>query len=499
MAFNTRKPDGHPLCRQAPVVPCALVQGLYMEVVVPGLVDDSALAALRGILGSDSVLTDPAALERYGGDWSSGLPRQPAAIALPSTVEQVQALVRLAVEKGLAVVPSGGRTGLSGGAVAARGELVIALDRLNQIHDFDPIDRTVRCGAGVVTAQLQQFAAAQGLFYPVDFASSGASQIGGNISTNAGGIKVIRYGTTRDWVAGLKLVTGTGELLDLNRGLVKNNAGYDLRHLVIGAEGTLGIVVEATLRLAATPAQLAVVVLAVADLAAALRVLDLARNHYTLSAFEFFSDAALEAVVQRSGLARPMASASPFYVLLEVEQDGQAVPVDTLALYEECSESGLVSDGVLSQSESQAATLWRLRESISEAIAHYSPRKYDISTRVSRMPDCLRDIEVVLRDSCPDFDTVWFGHIGDGNLHLNILKPEAVVPEEFLGRCAVLSEQIFAIVRRYGGSIAAEHGVGLLKKDYLRYSRSDAEIAIMRQIKLAFDPHAIMNPGKIFD
>jgi len=203
----------------------------------------------RKIVGSGRVLTDADSLQRYGRDWTRVYTPNPAAIVLPGSIEQVQAIVRLAASEALAIVPSGGRTGLSAGAVACNGELVLALDRLNSIEDFNPVDRTVRCGAGVVTGQLQDYAAHRDLFYPVDFASSGSSQIGGNISTNAGGIKVIRHGMTRDWVAGLKLVTGTGEVLDLNRGLVKNNAGYDLRQLVIGAEGTLGVVVEATMRL----------------------------------------------------------------------------------------------------------------------------------------------------------------------------------------------------------------------------------------------------------
>lgn len=461
-----------------------------------GFIDAAALAALKALLGGNALLTDRDSLQRYGGDWSKTHARKPAAIALPATVEQVQAIVELAVARGIALVPSGGRTGLSGGAVAAQGELVVALDRLNQIHTFDPVDHTVCCGAGVLTAQLQQFAAQQGLLYPVDFASSGSSQIGGNISTNAGGIKVIRYGATRNWVAGLKLVTGTGELLDLNRGLIKNSAGYDLRHLVIGAEGTLGIVVEATLRLAPVPAQSAVLLLAIDDLPAALQLLALARQKHRLNAFEFFSEAALAAVLRHSGMQRPIAASSAFYVLLEVEHSGAE---DAVALYADCAASGLVSDGVLSHSAAQAAALWRLREGISAAIARYSPYKQDISTVLSRMPNCLRDIEQLLRERYADFDTVWFGHIGDGNLHLNVLRPDAVSHDEFSRRCKSLSEDIFAVVQRYGGSVSAEHGVGLLKKAYLRYSRSEAEIAIMRHIKRAFDPHQIMNPGKIFD
>ena len=195
--------------------------------------DPELLQSLNGIVGQERVLLDSDALTQYGRDWTRFHQPRPGAIVLPGSIEEVQALVRLAAQEKLAIVPSGGRTGLSAGAVALNGEIVLALDRLNQISDFNPVDRTVRCGAGVITEQLQQFAEANGLFYPVDFASSGSSQIGGNISTNAGGIKVIRHGMTRDWVAGLKLITGTGELLELNRGLIKNNAGYDLRQLVI--------------------------------------------------------------------------------------------------------------------------------------------------------------------------------------------------------------------------------------------------------------------------
>ncbi len=219
------------------------------------------------------VLTDAESFQQYGRDWTKVHQPAPSAIALPVSIEQVQELVRLAQREQLAVVPSGGRTGRSGGAVACKGELVIALDKMNQISDFNATDRTVKCGAGVITEQLQQFADDQNLFYPVDFASSGSSQIGGNISTNAGGIKVIRYGMTRDWVAGLKLVTGTGELLDLNRGLLKNNAGYDLRQLIIGAEGTLGIVVEATMQLERQPKDPVVLVLGSPDMPSIMEVL----------------------------------------------------------------------------------------------------------------------------------------------------------------------------------------------------------------------------------
>lgn len=463
-------------------------------------VDSSvAIAALARCVGADRVLTDDDALLAYGRDWTRFHQPAPLAVVLPGTIEEVQALVRTAVEHQLALVPSGGRTGLSAGAVACNGEVVVALDRLNRLSDFNPVDRTVRCGAGVVTAQLQQFADEQGLYYPVDFASSGSSQIGGNISTNAGGIKVIRHGMTRDWVAGLKLVTGSGELLDLNRGLIKNNAGYDLRQLVIGAEGTLGIVVEATMQLSRPPKDLAVLVLGVTDMAAVMSVLGAFQESMDLEAFEFFSELALQKVVEHQGLQRPFETVSPYYALLEFEQHSEADMERAMGLFEHCVEQGWVLDGVVSQSVAQAQSLWRLREDISETISRWTPYKNDIATTISRVPEFLAEVEAVVTQAYPDFEIVWFGHIGDGNVHLNVLKPEGLSTDEFKERCGEVSRWVFEIVQRHGGSVSAEHGVGLLKKDFLHYSRSALEIDIMRQIKRVFDPAGIMNPGKIFD
>ena len=462
-------------------------------------IDKSVLRALQDIVGPGRVLTDADSLLRYGRDWTRVHTPSPGAVVLPDSIEQVQQIVRIAADSGIAIVPSGGRTGLSAGAVACHGELVLALDRLNHIEDFNPIDRTVRCGAGVVTEQLQNFATEQGLFYPVDFASSGSSQIGGNISTNAGGIKVIRYGMTRDWVAGVKLVTGSGELLDLNRGLVKNNAGYDLRQLVIGAEGTLGVVVEATMRLSRAPQELAVLVLGAPDMASIMHILCAYQSAIELSAFEFFSELALQKVIAHQGLLRPFETQAQFYALLEFEQRDESALELAMSLFEHCVEQGWALDGVVSQSIAQAQSLWRLREDISETISRWTPYKNDISTLTSRVPAFLEEVEAVVNQSYPEFEIVWFGHIGDGNVHLNILKPDDLSIADFQQRCGEVSKWVFDIVQRYGGSVSAEHGVGLLKKEYLHYSRSELEVSIMRQIKKAFDPQGIMNPGKIFD
>ncbi|MFZ8990458.1 MAG: FAD-binding oxidoreductase [Pseudohongiellaceae bacterium] len=457
------------------------------------------LAALSEIVGEDWVKTDPADLQTYGTDWTRQFPVAPSVIVMPKTVAEVQAVVELANEIPFKLVPSGGRTGLSGGAVATDGEVVLVLDRMNQILDFNAADRQVTCEAGVVTEQLQQFAERQGLFYPVDFASSGSSQLGGNVATNAGGIKVIRYGMTRSWVTGMKVVTGRGDLLDLNRGLTKNATGYDFRHLFIGSEGTLGIVVELTMALSAPPQDPAVLILGVGDMTQTMPVLEAFQNRLSLTAFEFFSEQALQHVIAEKNLARPFETASNFYALIEFEQRSEEDLEAAMALFEHCLEQGWIVDGTISQSLTQAESLWRLREDISETIAQFTPYKNDIAVRVSAVPQFLKDVDSLVREQYPEFEIIWFGHIGDGNVHLNILKPENLEAQLFFEQCGSVSNQVFSLVQQYGGSVSAEHGVGLLKKPYLNYSRDPQEIEYMRLIKQAFDPNGVLNPGKVFD
>jgi glycolate oxidase subunit GlcD len=456
-------------------------------------------AALAGVVGAERVKTDKDSCQTFGKDWTKVYEPKPSAIVFPGNAAEVQALVKLANQHGFALVPSGGRTGLSGGAVASAGEVVVAFDRMNRILDFNPIDRQVVCEPGVVTEQLQQFAEDNGLYYPVDFASSGSSQIGGNVATNAGGIKVIRYGLTRDWVMGMKVVTGSGELLELNHGLVKNATGYDLRHLFVGSEGTLGFIVELTMGLATQPQDPTVLVLAVEDMDAAMHVLQTFQSALDIMAFEFFSEKALRHVMAEKGLQRPFDTVGNFYALIEFENTGESVMDTAMAAFERCMESGWALDGTMSQNMTQAKTLWRLREDISETISRFTPYKNDISVQVSKVPSFLKEVDAIVNDRYPDFEIIWFGHIGDGNVHLNILKPDNVPKEEFFKRCNKVSYGIFDAVKKYRGSISAEHGVGLLKKPYLQYSRSESEIAVMRSLKKVFDPNNIMNPGKIFD
>lgn len=452
----------------------------------------------RPLLGEQRCLTDADSCQRFGVDWTRAWAPAPSVVLLPETIDEVQEIVRLANEHGIALVPSGGRTGLSAGAVAARGEAVVAFDRMNKVLAFDPYDRAVTVQPGVITQQLQEYAEQQGLFYPVDFASAGSSQMGGNIGTNAGGIKVIRYGMTRDWITGLKVVTGKGDLLELNKGLIKNATGYDFRHLFIGSEGTLGFIVEATVKLTRQPKDLAVLVLGVPGFTEVMKVLHAFQQQIDLTAFEFFSDKAMAHVLAH-GVPRPFDTQAPFYCLLEFEQLSEAAGEQALALFEHCVEQGWVLDGVMSQSLAQLEQLWQLRERISESIAPHTPYKNDISVTVSKVPAFVQEVDEIVQREYPDFEIVWFGHIGDGNMHLNILKPAALSKEEFFERCNNVSTWVFEIVEKYNGSISAEHGVGMTKKPYLQYSRSPEEIGYMRAMKALFDPNGVMNPGKLLD
>ena len=456
------------------------------------MLDSAKRNALIGLAGSENFRDDDEAKSVWGQDWTRFHEPAPSAVLFARDLSQLSQVIKYCHDHQIAVVPSGGRTGLAGGAVACEGEVVVSFDRMVQISNFDSISKTVDVEAGVVTANLQQFAVDQGLMYPVDFASSGSSQLGGNIATNAGGIKVLRYGLTRAWVQGLTAVTGTGEVLELNRGLVKNATGYDLRHLFIGSEGTLGLITSATMQLAEAAPDLDVMVLAVPRMQDTISVLSAFQEKVKLTAFEFFSDIALKHVCKHRSLAKPVQTSSAYYVLLECETSEQIHEA-----FEDCVAKGWVIDGVLGASEAQRAQLWQYREGISESITPFTPYKNDLSVRVSDVPQFLAAAEACVGERYPGFEIVWFGHIGDGNLHLNILKPASLAVAEFKAQCEQVSEEVLGIVADFDGSVSAEHGVGLLKREQLHYSRSREELALMQGLKKVFDPAGIMNPGKL--
>ena len=431
-------------------------------------------SSIRRLMPDLRVCEEPGTLISHGRDWTRFREPSPSLVVFPGTVEQVSQLVSLAAS-----------------------ERIVSFDRMNRVLDFNATDRTVTVEAGVTTAAVQELARKEGLFYPVSFASEGSSQIGGNIATNAGGIRVLRYGLTRERVAGLKVVTGHGAVIDCNRGLVKNASGYDFRHLFVGSEGTLGLIVEATLRLADTPPDSRVMLLGVSGLDALMEVFSALRSAAALTAFEFFNRRAMGHVRRATGLAEPFETPCPFYIVTEFDCIDEAAEQNVLNCFERCVERGWLLDGVISQSGRQAAELWRYRESISESISHYPPYKNDLSVTVSRVPDFLRRLDKAVCDHFPDFEVVWYGHIGDGNLHMNILKPEHMPLKAFERRCHDISERSYALTEELGGSISAEHGIGLLKQPWLHRVRSEAEIELMQGIKRTFDPAGIFNPGKL--
>ncbi|MDX1958761.1 MAG: FAD-binding oxidoreductase [Leptospiraceae bacterium] len=419
-------------------------------------------------------------------------------LLFPRTTEEVAKIVSYAYESGISIVPSGGRTGYAGGAIAKNKEIVISLSKLNSVLDFDPFFASLTVGAGMITAELHKQAEERGYFFPVDFAASGSSHIGGNVATNAGGVRVVRYGLTRNWVLGMKVVTGTGEVLDFNGDILKNNTGYDLKHLFIGSEGTLGIITEITVKLTKIPKNTNVILLAVPEYKMILEIFKESHNaKLPLLAFEFFTEHCLNQVVEHLGVNRPFSTPSEYYVLLEFEAE-ENESEHLYSFLEEVTNKELITDGSVAQNSTQKKTFWKYREGISESLSIlHTVHKNDISLPLREMEPFLKSMEELLNVKYPGFEIALFGHIGDGNLHLNILKPKEMSNEDFFTSCKKVDPEMFALVKKHNGSISAEHGIGLLKKDFLNFSRSQTEIQLMRQIKSVFDPKGILNPGKV--
>lgn len=457
---------------------------------------------LASLFPADQLSRSPEDLATFGKDWTKVFPPHPSAVVFPRSTDDLVRLVQLCGRHQVAIVPSGGRTGLAGGALAPDGEVVVSFTRMARMGEVDTLSQLVRVQAGAVTEAVHQHCAPHGLTWPIDFASKGSSQVGGNIATNAGGVKVIHYGMTRNWVLGLQVVTMSGDVLELNGSLEKNNTGVDLRQLFIGSEGTLGLIAEATLKLARLPRALEVFFFAVTDMSAVLRLFHEARRGpFTLMAFETLTHNCIEAVTGHLGLRSPFARPSGAYVLMEVERpdssDGREVLDQWLAgLFEK----GLALDGTLAQSPREARELWALREGTPESIFHKGfLHKNDVSLPIAALGDFVREMHAMFQERHGDLEIYLFGHIGDGNLHVNTMKPESMDRQAFLDRCHRTDEDLFSLVRKYRGSVSAEHGIGLLKKDWLRYSRTPEELALMRSIKKVLDPLNLLNPGKILD
>ena len=455
-----------------------------------------SLISLQKILKPNQIKNDSVSLSTYSSDWLKQWKGDAECILFPSTTEQVVQIVLWANKHNKKLIPSGGRTGLSGGATALQNEIVVSFDKMSQILNFNSAEQTVEVEAGVVTQNLHDFAKEKGFYFPISFAAQGSSQIGGNIATNVGGVHVLRYGSMRQRVLNLEIVTGKGEVLNLGRSLIKNAVGYSLKDLFIGSEGTLGFITKATLQLISPPKNPIVFLFSIEKQECILELFEIFKSTLNLLAFEIFTDQALVHVLKQDSSIFPLQKRSPFYILMELEHSDQNA---ALALFEKALEQTKITEGTLSQSSEQAQNLWKLRENISESISHHEPYKNDISVRTSEMPLFLKEMKQLLDKNYPHFEVIWFGHLGDGNLHINILKPKNLEKEKFLKECEKVNILLFSLVKKFKGTISAEHGVGLLKKPYLSYSCSQNEIKIMKQIKSIFDPNTTLNPGKIFD
>ncbi len=463
---------------------------------------ESLLEQFATIVGRPHVLTAPGDTAPYLVDWRKQYRGPAEAVLRPASTAEVAALVALCAREGVAVVPQGGNTGLCGGSVptGARREIVLSLGRLNRLRALDALNYTVTAESGCVLAQIQRAAHDAGRLFPLSLGAEGSCQIGGNLSTNAGGVSVLRYGNARDLVLGLEVVLPDGRVWNGLRGLRKDNTGYDLKQLFIGAEGTLGVITAAVLKLYPRPTASATAWIAVQNPRRAVELLARLRDRLgdRLSAFELVSRRCLEAVLAHSpGSRDPLGAPHSWYVLAELADSGASEALEARAeqALVECAGHGVLLDLALAKSEAQAGELWRIRETIPEA--QFRNVKHDVSVPVSRVPELIERAERALEAAFPGCAVYAFGHIGDGNVHVNVGMPGAQANEALIARRAEVNAIVYEAVAALGGSISAEHGLGQLKREEIRSHKDALELELMRTLKRALDPQGIMNPGKV--
>lgn len=465
---------------------------------------DAFRADVEAELGADVVLADAGRVAPYLRELRDLWRGEAPFVTRPRSTAEVAAVMRIAARHGLAVVPQGGNTGLVGGQTPFAGEVVVATERLDAIEEVDAEGNTMTVGAGAILANVQAAADAAGRLFPLSLASQGSARIGGLVSTNAGGTGVLAYGNMRDQVLGLEVVLPDGRIWNGLRALRKDNTGYDLKHLFIGAEGTLGIVTRAVLRLVPKPVAKDVALAGVPSPDAALALLARVRGALGagLTAYEIVPRIGLEFVLRHGhGVRNPFREGIPeWVVLVEASTFDPGRPLrETLeAVLMEAYEAGEVADALVSQSLAEAEDFWRLREQLSEVQRHEGGSiKHDVSVPVAAVPAFIAEATEAALAVLPGARPVPFGHLGDGNIHFNISQPAGMAKEEFLGHWDAVSDAVHAVVRRHRGSIAAEHGVGRLKQKLVATVRDEVELDMMRAVKRAFDPEGRMNPGRI--
>jgi D-lactate dehydrogenase (cytochrome) len=462
----------------------------------------SLLARFAAIVGEKYAITDPRDQAPYLVEMRDMFRGHTPMVLRPASVAQVAEILKLAGETETPIVPQGGNTGLVGGQTPLNNEIVLSLTRLDRIREVDPTSNTITCEAGVTLQRTREAAAAVDRLYPQLLPSEGTCTIGGNLSTNAGGTAALAYGIARSHVLGIEVVLADGRILhDLNK-LKKDNTGYDLKNLFIGAEGTLGVITAAVLRLVPRPRSVETAFVGVPSPEAALALLTITAENAGggVTSYELMPREGMEIVLHHAdGCRDPLAAPHPWYVLIELSSQSKSglreVIEDVLA---QGSERGLVVDATIAESLERVKAFWRIREMFGEAQRHAGGSiKHDVSVPVATVPAFLKDAHAAVIALIPDARPLPFGHLGDGNIHYNVSQPIGADKADFLKRWDEMNAAVFAVVKKYGGSISAEHGIGVLKRDLLPSVKDPVALDLMRNLKRMLDPKGILNPGKV--
>ncbi|MHC2336580.1 FAD-binding oxidoreductase [Bradyrhizobium sp. USDA 4454] len=459
------------------------------------------LAKFRAIVGEKYAVTDAADIEPYVTEERDLFHGRSPLVLRPGSTAEVADICKLASEHRIALVPQGGNTGLVGGQTPHNGEVVVSLRRLDKIRDIDVESNTMTCEAGVVLQIAQQKAADVDRLFPLSLGAEGSCTIGGNLSTNAGGTGALAYGVAREMALGVEVVLADGRVLNALSKLKKDNTGYDLRNLFIGAEGTLGIITAATLKLFPRPRAVETAYVGLASPAAALKLLSISRNQAAgaLTSFELLADIAVDFSIRHGiDIRDPLTSKHPWFVLMELSSSRDDARDTLEAILAQGMEDGIVDDAVIAANLSQRQAFWKLRDEMSAAQKPEGGSiKHDISVPVAAVPAFIAEANAAVVKLIPGARPVPFGHLGDGNIHYNVSQPVGANAADFLARWHDVNAVVFEIVLRMGGSISAEHGIGVLKRDELPDVKDKVAIELMRQIKAMLDPLGIMNPGKV--
>jgi FAD/FMN-containing dehydrogenase len=468
-----------------------------VRAISPELVDRFA-----AIVGGRYAVTDPAEIAPYLTEERGLYQGRSPLVLRPGSVAEISAILKLASETGTPIVPQGGNTGLVGGQTPHQGEVVLSLRRLDRIREVDPTSNTMTCEAGVVLIKAQEAAATAGRLFPLSLGAEGSCTIGGNLSTNAGGTGALAYGVARELVLGLEVVLADGRVLNNLRKLKKDNTGYDLRHLFIGAEGTLGIITAAVLRLFPRPRAVETAFIGVSSPHTALALLNLAEERAggSVTSFELIPRIALEFAIKHASMCRdPLAGAHRWYVLLELSsqaREGLRAMMEDILMT--AAERRLLNDATIAENIEQTKAFWLLRHHIADTQKYEGGSiKHDVSVPVNAVPDFIAEATAAVEAMIPGCRPVPFGHLGDGNIHYNISQPLDADRAAFIGRWDEVNKAVFAIVAKHGGSISAEHGIGVMKRDLLPSVKDPVAIELMRNLKRMLDPKGILNPGKV--